>query len=52
MKKKDRYTVLRKWLAFETTELNSNTGKIETHTQEEWIYIKNPHYRYNKDKIK
>tara|TARA_X000001036_G_scaffold334198_1_gene313095 strand:+ start:1265 stop:1414 length:150 start_codon:yes stop_codon:yes gene_type:complete len=45
MKKKDRYTVLRKWLAFETTELNSITGKIETHSQEEWIYIKNPEFK-------
>ena len=31
----NRYTVLRKWLAFETTELNNITGEIETHTQEE-----------------
>lgn len=49
---KDRYTVLRKWLDFETTELNRSTGNIERHTQEEWIYIKNPHFKYHKDKIK
>ena len=43
---KDRYTTLKKWLVFKTTELNHNTGKVETHTQEEWIKIKNPHYNY------
>ena len=45
MIKKNRYSVLKKWLAFETTELNHITGQIETHSQEEWIYIKQPKFK-------
>ena len=42
---KDRYTVLRKWLAFETTKLNPISGKIETYSQEEWVYLKQPKFK-------
>tara|TARA_A100001011_G_scaffold399992_1_gene511567 strand:+ start:4530 stop:4673 length:144 start_codon:yes stop_codon:yes gene_type:complete len=41
----DRSTTAKKWLKFETTEFNPKTGLIETHSQEEWIYIKNPEFK-------
>ena len=40
--RKDRSVVPRYWLEFETTEYNKLTGKVETHTQLEWMSIQHP----------
>jgi hypothetical protein len=47
---KDRSTVAKKWLETKVTQTNANTGKEETHTLEEWMYISNPEWRKLKEK--
>ena len=38
----NRRTVPMKWLEFRTTEYNKLTGKVETHTQLEWMSMQHP----------
>jgi hypothetical protein len=47
---KDRSTVAKKWLNTKVTQTNTNSGKEETHTLEEWMYIANPEWRKLKEK--
>jgi len=47
---KDRSTVAKKWLETKVTQTNTNTGKEETHTLEEWMYIANPEWKKLKEK--
>ena len=46
---RDRSTIARKWLEFETTEHNNITKKFETKTQLEWLKLanKNQSTRFN-----
>tara|TARA_B100001057_G_scaffold338393_1_gene339162 strand:+ start:826 stop:1002 length:177 start_codon:yes stop_codon:yes gene_type:complete len=49
MEIKNRSTIANKWLKAESTELNPDTGEIETHSQEEWLYKKHPSFKKLKE---
>ncbi len=44
--RKDRSSVSKYWLEAETTEFNKLTGKVETHSQLEWMLIRNPNFKF------
>ena len=43
--RKDRSTIAKKWLEFKSTEYNPLTGQHETHSQEEWMLIRDPEFK-------
>jgi len=42
---KNRSSTAKKWLNAKSTELNPKTGRVETHSQEEWLYISKPSFK-------